>query len=74
MKNFLTFMLYFVTIIAGIDFERFDYSHELITIRYDDLSSDSLIVDRKDLKNKDKIWKAIEQILNERNVYSIKGE
>lgn len=66
MKNLLTMLL--ITVIMGIDFETLNYTQELITIRYDDLGPDSLIVDKKDMKNKDKIWKAIENIMNERNV------
>lgn len=60
------------SIIVGIDFETLNYHQELITIRYDNLGPDSLVVEKKDLKNKTKIWNAIEQILNERNVHSFK--
>lgn len=67
MKNILTLAL--LTAIIGIDYETYDLHHELITIRYDDLGPDSLIIEKKDMKNKAKIWNAIEHILNERGVY-----
>lgn len=71
MKNILTNILFcgIITFIVGIDFETLDFTKELITIRYSDLGPDSLIIDKKDMKNKTKVWNAIHQILDERGVY-----
>lgn len=78
MKNLLTILVTYsiMTVLVGVDYNTLDYDHQMITLRYDDIGPDTLIFKKRDMRNKEKIWKAIEQILNERNVYtiSLKGE
>lgn len=45
-----------------------DKQKVMLDIIYDNRGTDTIILDRKDILDHNKIWKVIEQILNERHI------